>query len=470
MTRLPRLSILLCWLFILCAAVLTTSPAQSAAGGSSLDFSMHRMGPGEGPTLLVIGGIQGDEPGGFSAAALLTTHYTITRGEVWVVPNLNFPSIITRSRGNSGDMNRKFAHIDAKDPDYHAVRRIQEIILDPQVDLVLNLHDGSGFYRPHYENELMNPKRWGQCVIIDQEDMDADHPFSNLIRMADAAVADANMGLLKPEHQYHTRNTRTREGDKEMEKSLSYFALRNGKAAFGVEASKNFTTEYRSYYHICILESFMRQMGIEFTRHFPLSPKGVQTAINSNIGISLCAGRVVIPLDNVRPAIAGYVPLRRNAALEAAGSSPLLAVLPEKNKWQVAYGNRRLTLITPEYLDFDDSLTQLELVVDGKTVTVFPGEIVWAESSFLVRSQKGFRVNAIGARKEKKDGSECEVELRKADFMNNYSIDVGGTTYRVEIYKGKAFAGMFLVRFGTFVPASGQTMTATQSVETRFGF
>ena len=86
---------------------------------ASLDFTLHKKGtdPDEN-VLLVIGGIQGDEPGGFNAASLLVTHYKITKGRVWVVPNLNFLSIVERSRGPYGDMNRKFADLSPKDPEY----------------------------------------------------------------------------------------------------------------------------------------------------------------------------------------------------------------------------------------------------------------------------------------------------------------------------------------------------------------
>lgn len=49
------------------------------------------------------------------------------------------------------------------------VRRIQDLIRHPKVVLVLNLHDGSGYYRPAHEDKLRNPARWGQSVIIDQE-------------------------------------------------------------------------------------------------------------------------------------------------------------------------------------------------------------------------------------------------------------------------------------------------------------
>ncbi len=82
---------------IVVAILLATAGYTSTA---DLRFTLHELKSGRpGPTLLVIGGIQGDEPGGFTAGSLLVTDYRIERGEVWVVPNLNFESIIKRSRG-----------------------------------------------------------------------------------------------------------------------------------------------------------------------------------------------------------------------------------------------------------------------------------------------------------------------------------------------------------------------------------
>ena len=451
--------------FLVWAAFFLGSATSACAAP---DFTLHQMGPGGGATLLVVGGIQGDEPGGFSAAALLTTHYTITKGQVWVVPNLNFPSILARSRGGFGDMNRKFSFVDAKDPDYIAVRRIQGIIVDPQVDLILNLHDGSGFYRPTYENAQKNPKRWGQCVIIDQENIGSP-AFGSLSRMAQTAVAEANKNLLKPEHRYHLKNTNTSKGDSEMAKTLSYFAVRNGKPAFGVEASKDFTTEFRSYYHIRVLESFMRQMGIGFSRKFALSPQGVKTALNSDVAVAFHGGRVVLPLDNARPSM-GYVPLKKGADISPQYTKPLLALVADAGGWRVAYGNRTLTRIVPQYMEYDESLSTVEIVQDGKPATVRIGGTAVVRDAFLVKGITGYRVNAIGAMKEKEDGSECGVVLRKKDFVPRFSVDKDGTTYRVELYKDKAFAGMFLVRFGAKTPVGKDTLTATSGEESEFGF
>ena len=432
------------------------------------DFSLYRTGSGDGPTLLVIGGIQGDEPGGFSAASLLVTNYAITKGQVWVVPNLNFPSIVSRHRGLSGDMNRKFAAMDRNDPDFAVVRRIQEIILNPQVDLILNLHDGSGFYSPQRESATRNPDRWGQCVIIDQEDVSTPR-YGHLAATANTAVRDANKQLVKPEHRYHLKNTETRKGDTDMEKTLSYFAVRNGKAAFGVEASKDFTTEFRSYYHILVLESFMRQLGIEFSRKFTLSPQGVQAAINDGVAVALYDQRLVLPLDNARPS-QGYVPMRKNADLSPTFSKPLLAVLEDNAGWRVAYGNRTLTRLVPQYMEFDDTLPpQVEVLKDGKKTTVRVGEVLSVKDSFQITTIPGYRFNAIGATKENANGSECDVPLKQKDFIPRYSVDKAGAIYRVELYRGNAFAGMFLVRFGKEAPAARDTMTAIKGPESEFG-
>ena len=427
--------------------------AKDSAGQNSYPFArasdpflLRKLGSGHGPTLLVLGGIQGDEPGGFSAAALLATHYRIRTGSVWVVPDLNFPSILQRHRGLFGDMNRKFAAIDSKDPEFDTITRIKNLLLNEQVDLILNLHDGSGFYRPVWEDALHNPKRWGQSVIIDQASMDAPR-FNSLFETAGLVESEVNQTLLEPGHRYHTYNTLTAQGNVEMAKTLSWFAVRNGKPAFGIEASKEFGTEYRAYYHLNVVEAFMRRMGIEYEREFELSPAGVMGALNSGLALSAFDGRLVLELDDARPVL-HHVPFKKNAAPAERISKPLLALVKEKERgaWRVAYGNRTVTRLNPDYLDFDDSLSHVEVVLDGQKRRVALGEALPVQQSFLVKGLDGYRVNAIGAQKEV-NGTEADVELTRADFLPRFSVDKKASLFRVEIYKGKAFAGMLLLRF-----------------------
>ncbi len=420
--------------------------SAACAAGFPMDFCLFRLGHGS-PTALLFGGIQGDEPGGFSAATLLATRYEINRGSIWVVPNLNFPSIIKRSRGLHGDMNRKFARLDETDPEFSTVRRTQELILDPQIGLVLNLHDGSGWYRPKYKDKLFNPSRWGQSVIIDQEAL-ADGIFMNdLSTQADNVANEVNTSLIRPHHAIHVHNTKTALGDHEMEKSLSWFAARNGKAAFGIEASKELPVNIRAYYHLRMVEAFLKQAGIEFSRDFELTPEGVEKALRENLGVSFAENRVFLPLENTRGTIS-HLPLPRDGAGLAITSKPIMAVLPCEGKNDricIHYGNRTIALIHPDWREMDDSLDAMPVHVDGRDDIAPFGQVLDVSESVRVGKLPGYRVNLIGHDSGKADESGKTVRL--ADFDRHYSVDRNGLLYRAEIYRGKKFSGMFLLRF-----------------------
>ena len=171
-------------------------------------------------TLLIVGGIHGDEPGGYFAPAVLEKYYKIKSGNLWIIPNLNVDSIIANTRGINGDMNRKFNVIDKKDKDLLSVNRVKEIILEKRVDLILNLHDGFGFYRDIYEDAVFNPNSWGQATIIDQEKI--DDKFGNLDEIANQVNKMVNNeGLYQDFHTFGVKNTKTKQKDEQMQQSLS---------------------------------------------------------------------------------------------------------------------------------------------------------------------------------------------------------------------------------------------------------
>lgn len=424
---------------LLACGLLCAMPAQA------LDFSLHKkQGAGDGPTLLVIGGIQGDEPGGFNAASLLVTDYEIRRGRVWVVPNLNFLSIIKRSRGVYGDMNRKFADLQPSDPEYSAVQKIKAIIRDPQVDLVLNLHDGSGFYRPAYIDKLHNPRRWGQSIIIDQAELEAPR-FGRLAALAARVAERANGSIAEAAHHFRVRNTRTRNGDREMEKTLTYYAIRQGKPAFGLEASKSFGTARRSWSHLLLLEAFMEQAGIEFERRFELGVHQVRQRIASNLQLALYEKRITLDMTRARKQLR-YVPMRKDRPLQFSASNPLLAIVGERNQYRVRHGNRQVALLQPEYFEFDDSLQRVMLDIDGAARQLEFGTIVDVEQAFRVRPLPGYRVNVIGYRQPGLR-DESGVTIRRQDIAPRFSIDRASRQYRIEFYRAARFCGMIVVNF-----------------------
>lgn len=451
--HIPALPLSLLLSLMLLAAPALASKPQSASPLGPFDFTVHKLGAGGGPTLLVVGGIQGDEPGGFTAASLLASRYSFTKGQVWIVPNFNFLSIIHSSRGIHGDLNRKFAALDKSDPEYHAIAAIKPLILDPQVRLVLNLHDGSGFYRPTPLNAQLCPARWGQSVIIDQESIDiarqggqeSQNALGNLGNLARLVSAQVNDKLLNPLHVFHVKNTETRLGDVEMEKTLTYFAITHGKPAFGLEASKELNAAQRAYYHLVAVEAFLRQVGIEFKRDFTLEPQEVERAARAGASVTFYDNRIFLDLENVRKQI-NYLPIKKDDVLPFSTSNPLLTVAGGDQTYTIHHGNRALTTIKPQYFEFDTSLSGVTMRLDGQKKDVPFGRMVAVKEKFQVDAPEGFRVNVIGYNDPERD-NESGLALKQTDLQSRFSLDEGGGIYRVEVYKGKKFAGMILVNF-----------------------
>ncbi|VAY87555.1 FIG00638667: hypothetical protein [hydrothermal vent metagenome] len=409
----------------------------------TFNFDLIKKGQQNNNTLLIVGGIQGDEPGGFISASLIATHYDIIKGSVWVIPNLNFYSIIKRNRGPYGDMNRKFASLSTKDPEYKTVERIKQYIKNDSVKLIVNLHDGSGFYRPQYIDKLHSPYRWGQCSIIDQSNLNIEK-YGNLEEISNQVVQHVNKFLIKKEDIYHLHNTRTVEGDKEMEKSLTYFAINQGKAAFGNEASKNLPTSQRVYYHLLALEKYMNIMGIKFKRKFKLSSRGVYNAINNDIYISLYNDKIKLPLSQIRN-ILNYFPIEKNGIVYFKASNPLLTVLKKNNIYTIQYGNRRLSRLKADYQYYDKNNTSVKLQIDNQTKEIKFGTIVDVNNNFMVHEDNAYRVNIIGYSTKK--GKETNIKITKSKIPKRFSVDTNGNIYRVEYYNDKKFAGMILIRF-----------------------
>jgi hypothetical protein len=430
-----------CLVAIACASCLLAGIVRA----TPLEFSLHRVdGEIQGPTVLVIGGIQGDEPGGFNAASLLATHYKLRRGTLWVVPNLNFESIVHRSRGVHGDMNRKFPAVPSWDPDFARVERIKSIITDPQVRYVLNLHDGSGFFRLHHQDGMRNPGRWGQSIIIDQESMDRA-PHAALGGLARTISTRVNAMLMDEEHRYHVKNTRTREGNEEMAKTLTYYAINAGRPAVGLEASKSLPTHLRVYYHLQLIEAYLEELGLEFERSFALTPVSVRAAVDGNVRVAFYDRRLFLELADARRSLR-FVPMKTDSELRYEASSPLVAIVDDGGSFRVNYGNRRVTHLHPQFFEYDASVERIGMTVDGQYRPVPVGTLVEVRDHFTVDAPDDIRVNVIGWHRAGVV-SEGAVQIRLDEVASRFSVDQGGRVFRVELYRGERFAGMVLVRF-----------------------
>jgi len=412
------------------------------------NFDFIKKGIQDNNTFLIVGGIQGDEPGGFMAASLFSTHYNITKGSVWVVPNLNFYSIIKRSRGPYGDMNRKFAYLSKKDPEYKIVQRIKKYIRAPEVSLILNLHDGSGFYRPMYIDKNHQPRKWGQSSVIDQEVLSGVKKYADTYIISEEIVKHLNKHLLKAEDIYRTKNTHTRfkktYEETEMAKTLTYYAVKHGKSAFGHETSKSLNVTQRVYYKLLAMEKYMDIMGIKYERTFPLTISGIKKALNDDINIKFDDTDVKMPLKDIRN-IQKYFPIDKDGVIKYLPSNPLIKIIKIKNEYIVYYGNRRLTKLQADYAEHLNFDTQIKFIVDGKLRDIKFGDTVNVKKNFVVKTDKRFRTNVIGFKA--KTAKETDISISKNKFIKRYSIEKNGNIYRIEFYKGKKFAGMILVNY-----------------------
>ena len=193
-------------------------------------------GAGDGPTIMVQGGIQGDESSGFITAQLLSLAH-VRKGNLIVVPRANVPSIHVHKRQVNVDMNRRF------DQEYNRfyedrVARVIRYLLG-RSDALVHLHEGSGFYDPVWKSAMRNPKRYGQSIIIDTLTFGKLH----LGNTANEVLKEVNADIADPDYHFRLFNTKTfvpGTDYPEMRKSLTCYALSACNIpAFAVEVSKD---------------------------------------------------------------------------------------------------------------------------------------------------------------------------------------------------------------------------------------
>ncbi|MFT7859393.1 MAG: M99 family carboxypeptidase catalytic domain-containing protein [Sulfurimonas sp.] len=401
--------------------------------------------PDSNTTLLVIGGIHGNEPGGYFAASLLATHYEITSKSLWIVPNLNQESIIRNQRGINGDMNRKFATIRANDPDKKIVDAVKKLILNPKVSLILNLHDGHGFYRKKHQGSIFNPNAWGQTCVIDQCQLPRHKTFGNLNDIAISVKNSINKRLLAKHHQFDVKNTKTKFEDEAMQLSLTYYAVTHDKPAFAIETSKNLSSlTQKVFYQLLAIEEYMKIMGINYKRDFEFNRKEI-AKILKNRGTLAINNNFLLDLQNIKKTLS-FVPLKSKSN-DFNFSHYLGKVKKSKGVYEVFIGNKFITKLKPQYFEVSSDIPKNFLVeADGKQLSVKKASKFFVSDDFKVLSLKGYRVNIIGFSPKKK-GDESNLNVRKSDMNRYYSIDKNNNIYRIEFYKENKFCAMLLVQF-----------------------
>ncbi len=235
---------------------------------TAYELNIYKIfGKDPGKTLMLIGGIQGNEPGGFLSADLYAD-MSLQKGNLIVVPRANFYSIILNQRGPNGDMNRRFSPEDTSTSmEDKIVTKLKELISES--DYLLNLHDGSGYYYPEYIDKWRNPTRFGQSIIADCREyrVPGTDRVIELEETAKKVISQVNPHIQNDLHKFHFMNTRTGDKDsphREQQNSATYYALTTHHIpAFGVETSKFLPSiDLKVRYHNLIINAFKEVFGI----------------------------------------------------------------------------------------------------------------------------------------------------------------------------------------------------------------
>lgn len=236
--------------------------------GTQHPLTVHFIqGREPGPTVMVQGGIQGDEAAGYLTAQLLVRSQVL-RGNLIVVPRANLPSVHAHRRAVNVDLNRRF------DQDYNRfyedhLARVIRFLLDG-ADAFIHLHEGSGFYHPTWVDTLRNPRRYGQSIIIDTT------VFEDRIHLAqavDSVLPRLNHAIDPEDWRFRLFNTKTFDTDSqhpEQRKSLTYYALSNrGIPALAIEVSKNISSlGWKVLQQLKAAELFLEFYGVHITPPF----------------------------------------------------------------------------------------------------------------------------------------------------------------------------------------------------------
>lgn len=257
----------LCLLLLLSPAI---SAEETVLKNGDYQLEVLRInGKERGHTLLIFGGIHGDEPGGHLSAELLRNIH-LEKGQLIIVARVNFPSIMLNRREIHGDMNRKFTDSqNPDDPEQPIINKLKELMAES--DIFINQHDASGFHRPKHISALYNPQKYGQSLIVDTDSLYSPRHRKKLdLEAIGSSIVDrVNARISRPEHHFCFWNHNSLNPDTrfvEMKSSATHYAARHFRIpAFGLETSKDLPRlEDKIRYQLLVIQEIMNAFGFKY--------------------------------------------------------------------------------------------------------------------------------------------------------------------------------------------------------------
>ena len=114
--------------------------------GTDREATVHVTdAPQEGPAVVLVGGVHGNEVAGYVAAGEIA-NWEITAGTLITIPEANAIAIErgTRTDDDGVDLNRQFP--EGGEPGTELARAIWDVLIEYDPDVVIDLHESIGIY------------------------------------------------------------------------------------------------------------------------------------------------------------------------------------------------------------------------------------------------------------------------------------------------------------------------------------
>ncbi len=195
-----------------------------------------------GPTIVVMGGLHGDEIAGYLAARQLKD-WTVNSGTLVLVPDANVPAMKANRRFVGRNMNALFPGKADGDGNQRLAYELWQLIKKSNPDLLLTLHESRGFYAE-------DRARYGQTFTFDFPDY----------RDRFARVADAtNIGIVHKRERFQLKM-------EAFPTCPTYCATRwLGIAATSIETARPLPLQTRVDYQLKALRAFFAEWKMDAT-------------------------------------------------------------------------------------------------------------------------------------------------------------------------------------------------------------
>ncbi len=414
-----------------------------------------------GLTVLIFGGIHGDEPGGYFSSEMLSKVRMI-KGNLIIVPRVNFPSIMLYKRDLYGDLNRKFNDEKPGDPDAEVVKILKELM--KEADVFINQHDAYGFHREKYISPKYNPKMYGQSLIIDcsnfyseklKKQIDLAAAGNRILERVNSQIDNKDYYFGFWDHDSLAKNTKFPE----MKKSATYFALTTFSIpAFGLETSKDLPNlSHKVKYQLIVIREILHEFELDAI--FPameiedpvlywvefLKNDSDIIRVNGNTNLRLLAGDRI----SVKKIYSNY---------ENGLSADILnwGNINDADR-NYTFSNQAVIRVRKNHLVMGaislkpylkDSIREISIEVDNKTISIPNWGVISLPKVGKMKIQgttpsvPGMRFDVRGFANPG-SGDDSNIMIDPSALIPKYSFLEKGKIYFVKIYKGSVLQGGF---------------------------